>query len=350
MAWTVTLDAPPAAAGAMDDARVYIPQRNEQITALDRQTGAVAWVRSIETVWPLVVGNDMVFLAASDEFHALDASTGITRWRIPLEQPLLAPLIFDTGWIIAVMERGDVIGLRATDGAEIWRHRLGNDAPRAAPVAGESDVLYVSLDRGQIVALSLTDGHELWRQTVPGNLSAPAWAPGRVFVGTTDNVFYALNSRNGSIAWKWRSGGDVIGAAADDGLVVFASLDNVIRGVNVSNGNQRWRKATGTRPVVPPRTFGRLALLAGTSPTLAGFAAKDGAPVGTYLAPGTLEGAPLIDPALRPYAVAAALIMRDGQVIGLYPVAMLYREQPAVPLAALPGRTLQRELKPQSRD
>lgn len=334
----------------MDDLRVYIPQQNEQLTALDRQTGEVAWVRAIETVWPLVVGNGAVYAAASDELHALDGDTGTSRWRVPLERPLLAPLTFDTGWIVAVIERGDVTGIRAADGVEIWRHRLGNDTPVSPAVPGEGDALYLSLDGGQVVALSLTDGHELWRRQLPGRLSEPAWAPGRVFVGSTDNFFYALDSKDGSLAWKWRSGGDVIGSATDEGLVFFASLDNVIRAVNLGNGNQRWRKNTGTRPAVPPRAFGRLALLAGTSPTLTGFAARSGAPAGTYMAPGELAGEPLIDPVLRPYSVAAVIVMRDGQVAGLYPVAMLFREPPTAALPMLPGRVLQREQSPQRKD
>lgn len=334
----------------MDDRRVYIPQQNEQLTALNRQTGEVVWVRAIETQWPLVVGNDAVYAAASDELHALDAETGATRWRVPLERPLLAPLTFDSGWLVAILERGDVLGIRAADGREIWRHRLGNDTPVSAVVPGDADALYLSLDGGHVVALSLTDGHELWRRQLPGRLSEPAWAPERVFVGSTDNFFYALDSKDGSLKWKWRSGGDVIGAAADEGLVFFASLDNVIRAVNRGNGNQRWRKDTGTRPAVPPRAFGRLALLAGTSPTLTGFAARDGAPAGTYTAPGELAGEPLIDPRLRPYSVAAVIVMRDGQVAGLYPVAMLFREQPTAPLLPLPGRVLQREQSPQRKN
>ena len=349
-AWVTTLEAPPSAPGAMDRERVYIPQQNDQITALDRETGEVAWVRAIESSWPPVVGDGAVFLAASDEFHALDAATGGSRWRVGIDRPLLAPPTFADGSVLAIIQRGDVISLRSKDGSEAWRHRLGSDSPRSALVPGEAGTVYVSLDRGQLVALSLADGHEIWRQTLPGALSDPVWAPGRVFVGSTDNFFYALDSKDGSLKWKWRSGGDVIGAAVDEGLVFFASLDNVIRAVNRGNGNQRWRKDTGTRPLVPPKAFGRLALVAGTSPTLTGFSAKDGSAAGTYLAPGELEGEPLIDPVLRPYSVAAVVVLRDGQVVGLSPVAMLFKELPAAPMTGLPGRVLQREQSPQRRN
>jgi outer membrane protein assembly factor BamB len=177
-------------------------------------------------------------------------------------------------------------------------------------------------------------------------LSEPAAARDRVFVGSTDNFFYALDARSGELAWKWRSGGDVMGAAAGEDVVFITSLDNIIRAVNRGNGNQRWRKDTGSRPVVPPFAAGGVAIVTGISNVLAGFAAATGQPAGTYAAPGDLQGPPLIDPALKPYRVAAAVVLRDGRVAGLHPIAMLFRDQPAVPVTALPGRVLQREASP----
>jgi outer membrane protein assembly factor BamB len=284
---------------------------------------------------------------ASDELHALDATTGETVWRRPMPLPPLAPLTFDTGWLLMVLERGDVVALRAADGAEIWRRRVGDgDRPLSPPVPGGEDAIYLTLEGGQVVALALADGRQLWEQRLPGTLSVPAWAPDRVFVGSTDNFFYALDAEDGRLEWKWRSGGDVIGAAAADDLVFIASLDNIIRAVNRGNGHQRWRKETGTRPVVPPRAFGRLTLVAGIRPTLTAFSARDGAPLGTYLAPGDLEGAPLIDTDPKPFSVAVVLVLRNGQVTGLTPVGFLFRDLPPAPLAALPGRALLREPAP----
>ena len=47
-AWTRTLPAAAAAAGAMDDQRVYVPLRDASFVALDRETGATAWMRSMQ--------------------------------------------------------------------------------------------------------------------------------------------------------------------------------------------------------------------------------------------------------------------------------------------------------------
>jgi outer membrane protein assembly factor BamB len=160
-------------------------------------------------------------------------------------------------------------------------------------------------------------------------------------------VFYALDAGTGELEWKWSSGGDVNGAAAYGDLVFITSLDNVIRAVNRGNGNQRWRKATGSRPLLPPHAFRGVVIVSGVGKTLTAFSARTGETVGDYAVPSDLQGQPLIDPNLKPFRVAAAVVLRDGRVAGLYPVAMQFRDHPLVPLpATLPGRALQREQPP----
>ncbi len=344
-AWIVTLPSPSSAGGAMDDQRIYVPLQREELTALDRESGEVLWVRGIESAWPPVVHDGIVYLAASDELHALDAATGAPIWRVPLARALAVPLVFDTGWLLAVGDTGDVEAFRAADGQRLWTASLGAP-PRSPAVAGDNDAIYFTLANGRVVSLNLSDGAERWGQQLPGQLSEPAAAEERVFVGSTDNFFYALEAATGNLKWKWRSGGDVSGAAAGDNLVFITSLDNIIRAVNRGNGNQRWRKATPSRPVVPPRAFRGVALVTGIGRSLTAFSAKTGVEVGTYVAPGDLHGPALIDPTLTPFRVGAAIVLRDGRVAGLYPVAMLFRDHAVVPFTTLPGRAVPKEQFP----
>jgi outer membrane protein assembly factor BamB len=331
----------------MDDRHVYVPLQSEQLVALDRERGDTSWMREVETVWPPVVGPGVVFLAASDELHALDAATGETRWRVPLDRPAGAPMSIDSRLLAIVADNGVVTMHNLVDGARVWEQQLGAK-PRSGVVFG-GGAAYVTLDDGRVAALSLQTGEVLWETRLPGRLSEPGWAVDRVLVGSDDNFFYALDAEDGELAWKWRSGGDVVGASAWEDLVFIASRDNIIRAVNRGNGNQRWRKDTGTRPLLPPLALPRLAIVSGANETLAGFAAKDGRAAGTYTAPNALQGPPLVDPALKPFRVGIAIVMRDGRVAGLSPVAMLFRDQATTPLAALPGRALQRETHPRPR-
>ena len=358
-AWLITLDASPSAAAAMDAERVYVVLQTETVVAVNREDGTVAWTSGIESAWPPVVAAGVVFIAASDELHALDAATGQRLWRAPLELPLLAPMVFHAGSLITVLERGDVIALQPADGREAWRQRVSTARPLSAPVAGEGGTFYLTFDDGDVVALSAVDGATRWRQKLPGRLSEPAVAEDRVFVGSTTNFLYALDAEDGSIEWKWRTGGDVIGAAADGtGRVYLASLDNLLRAVNRGNGNQRWRKEIASRPAMPPRVFGPpesesesedergadIVLLTGVSPIVTSYNSRTGILVGTYTAPSEIQGAPLVDPNLIPFRVAMVVLTRDGRLIGLRPTAMLFKESAVTPLTTLPGTRLGREL------
>lgn len=341
VAWSLTLPNVPSAPGAMDDERVYIPLRQDLLVALRRETGTVAWVRTIDIATPIVVAGRKLFAVSRGRIRALDAATGVDLWSVPVEETVSAPLVWDSGWLIASTDAGDVLAFRAADGALIWRRALG--APSVHPaVPGGENALYLALSDGRVVALGLERGELRWEQGLPGTISQPATGRDRVFVGSTDNFFYALDADSGSLRWKWRNGGDVIGAAVDGDVVYLASLDNVIRAVNRGNGNQRWLQSTATRPVLPPRAFSGVVVLTGLMPAVTVLVGETGVVMGTH-APGNLIGPPLIDSAPRAFAVAIVTVTTEGAVQALRPVGVMFREAATVPLAMLPGRALSRE-------
>jgi len=334
----------------MDGMRVYVPLQSKALVALDRATGRVAWQRELETAWPPLAGDGALYVATPDALHALDPASGATRWQVPIERRLLTAPIYTPGRLILALEQGDYVSLSAQDGAEQWRLRIPNDAPLFPPVAGGDGRLYVVLEGSHVAAISEADGRLAWRQTLSGVLGAPAWAPGRMLVGSANNAFYALGADDGTIEWKWQAGGDVIGSAADAAdRIYFASLDNQLRAVNRGNGNQRWRKAITARPALPPQVVRDVVLLTGVAPVITSYSARTGEVVGTFTAPEAVMGAPLVDAALKPYQVAMVVITRDGRVVGLKPTAMLFKEPTLAPLPQLPGTRLARESAPARR-
>jgi outer membrane protein assembly factor BamB len=340
-AWTVTLPAPPVAPGALDEQRVYVPLRSGLLVAINRETGILEWHRSIEGASSALAADGAVYVVLTGAIRALDAVTGEDRWTIPVHGMITAPLVSDTGWLIALTAPGEALAIRAVDGQVIWRRPLGAASPHRA-VAGES-AWFISLADGRVVALAMQTGEPLWERQLTGTISEPAVAPDRVFVGSTDNFLYAFDADTGRQEWRWRNGGDVIGAAADGDLVYFASLDNIIRAVNRGNGNQRWKKPTGTRPVAPPRAFGGVVVVPGLMPAITVFVGQTGAVMGTQTAAGDLVGPPLIDPTPRPFRVSLVSITREGVVEALRPAGLMFRDAALVPIGGLPGRPLARE-------
>ncbi len=78
--------------------------------------------------------------------------------------------------------------------------------------------------------------------------STPLYYKGEVFIGSTDNNLYALNSKTGELNWKFKTGGPVNSSPAidDKGNVFFLSADNYLYSVNAVSGILNWKFKTGT--------------------------------------------------------------------------------------------------------
>lgn len=343
--WTKTLEAPPSAAGAMDDAHVYVPIEGAGVRAFRRDTGELVWSEPADTRWPLVVGGGLLFAALPDEIRGHDPASGHVRWSHRPEAALSAPLAWVEGRVIVPLETGDVVALRDRDGQVAWRRTVGSPV-RHVPAVIPDTAIALTLADSRLVTLDLETGEAQWERTFEGTLSAPATGRDRVFVGSTNNFFYALDAESGAERWKWRTGGDVIGAAADGDRVYFASLDNVLRAVNRGNGNQLWKAAVPTRPSAPPKAFGDVVVLSGVAPRLDAYLGKTGAALGTFTAAADLQGVPLIDTTPTPFEVALIALTRDGRMTALRPTKLMFPDPALAPLLKLPGRELPREPRP----
>ena len=326
----------------MEPSRAYIPLQAGQLVALDRETGATEWSADVATSWPPLVHDGVVYVAGDGHLHALSGTSGAAVWSVALDIGLKSPLAFQDGVLVALLDTGEVRALRSSDGQVLWTRTL---TAEAGPASLTTDPTSVWLSRGgRLTRLALADGMVLWERELPGTLSPPTVAGDRLIVGSTDNTLYAFDRETGDLAWpRWRSGGDVVGATADDRFVYVASLDNLLRALQRGSGNQAWKRELTTRTTAPPLTFGGIVVVSGNDPTLSTFDARTGAPIGTLSVTADLQGALLIDPDLKPFRVAMIAVTRDGRAIGLRPVGVMFREPPLTPLAALPGRALQRE-------
>jgi outer membrane protein assembly factor BamB len=341
-AWNVSLSSPPSAQGALDESRAFIPLQSGEIVALNRETGASEWSISFASSWPPIVDEGIVYAVGDGELQAVRAATGDLIWRTPLDAELIAPPALQ-GSTLALLAKPDQLrALRVSDGSELWRQSLGRQLASPKLTAGAQRVVVAST--GRISSVASSDGRLEWERELSGVLSLPLVTADRVFVGSTDNYFYALDAATGRLAWpRWRAGGDVVGAAADDRFVYVASLDNLLRALHRGSGNQVWRRNLTTRTVAPPSTFGGIVLLTGNTPTLSTFDATTGEPIANLSLPADLQGPPLVDSTLEPFRVAFVAVTREARAIGLRPIGMMFREPPLTPLLTLPGRSLNRE-------
>lgn len=347
-AWSVVLPAPPAADGALDHDKVYVPLQSGILVALDRETGVQAWTIELESRWAPVALGSSVAVAAAGGLRAVRADSGAPVWATPLDAELLAAPGVGHDRLVVLLAPAELRAYRTGDGQEIWRRTLDIAPPpadsAASPHIAADGEAVVAVWGNRLVRLSIDDGAVQWSAELHGRLAAPLLDGDRIFVGSTDNNLYALQASNGRVAWRWTTGGDVVGAATDGRLVYVASLDHMLRALRRGNGNQAWKAELATRTVAPPVTFDGLVVLAGHRPTLATFDADTGTAAAAFTAPSDVQGTPLIRHPLMPFAVAMVAVTKDGRAIGLRSTAMMFRDPALSPLLALPGHPLAREL------
>jgi outer membrane protein assembly factor BamB len=93
---------------------------------------------------------------------------------------------------------------------------------------------------------------QLWRRRLPGgDLTAPACAKGRIFVGATDGTVRALDAANGETLWQISSHAPVLHPPAYwNGRVIFGSCDGILYCVDASNG-----RLLGRAELAPEKRF-----------------------------------------------------------------------------------------------
>ena len=348
--WSVDLGAP-AAWPAYDATQAYVPVRDGQLVAISLATGRVRWTADQPTQLPPATGDRSVFVASGESIHALDTGSGVTRWRMNLDSSISAPLFWDTGWLIAALENGDLLALRDRDGQEIWRSQLPGSVRIPPSIAGER--LFVPLEDGRVVGLDLNSGEPVWEQTLGGS-PARILALDDLFVGSTDNFFYCLSQRDGSVKWRWRTGADIIGpATVDEDRVYFLSLDNVLRALDRDTGVQRWTRPMPTRAATGPLPTGSVLLVSGVSPEIRSYRLIDGEPAGIYRAPAELAAPAHVVRHPLPEGPRLVILTGEGQLVGLrrgpgpslvaldyLPGRFVLKDPPLVPLTSPPGTRL----------
>lgn len=339
--WTAALGDALAAPPAYDAAAAYLPLRGGRLVAVALDDGAVRWSYPIAGHAEPAAGDGLVFAASTDAIVALERATGSRRWDRSLPEPPAAPLYWDTGWLIVSLAGGDLLALRASDGALVWRAALG--ASLSAAPAPALDRLYLGLADGRVVAADLASGREVWTRRIDGPASGLAASGDRLFVGTAARTLVSLDVRTGRQHWRWRLGGAVQGApAADERRVYVATLDNVLRAFDRGRGHLRWRQGLPARPAAGPVLLDGRVVVPLLAAALHAFDAQSGQPVFQMAAAGEPGARPHLRRGGRTTGARLVAVTLDGRVQAFGP-----RVEPLpAPLGMLPGAEIAGEAAP----
>lgn len=144
----------------------------------------------------LYVGNEFYTLAA------IDADSGTLKWQVKRDGDnggAAGSPTYCNGTVYIVNYRKELLAFDAKDGAIKWNKAVGTFS---SPVA-YNDVVFISGSR-EVYAIDGTTGNEKWHFSASGydeNFKGCTYANGIVYVGSTANNVYALNSNSGTLKW-----------------------------------------------------------------------------------------------------------------------------------------------------
>ena len=234
----------------------------DTLGAKSAQTTSAQWLGNAVGV---SAAQGMIFAASSDQFiYALNAKTGKLIWRASpigttwMGQPLISGnMVFANAGTVGFnysnlqkfAKTGNAVrgagiaynGIYAFDrdtGKLRWRHASVGDAMPTPAISG--DRLVMSDGSGAVTALDVHTGREIWSSKLGGmgNMSSPAIADGKVFVGMSSPAFlFSLDEKTGRTLWKAtlpkaaNTGMGDVSPAAAEGVVVTDAVSDA-RNVN----------------------------------------------------------------------------------------------------------------------
>lgn len=168
--------APTAANG-----QVYITSHDNQLFALDDDTGEILWSHVaiseaaglLGTASPAVVGNTIVAVFSSGEIFALRADNGRVSWTDSLTRTgrltALSSLndidglpVVDRGVVYAVGHSGRMASINLRTGERVWENNL--ESAQTPWVAG--DFIYVVTLNAEVICLSRQTGKIRWMKEI----------------------------------------------------------------------------------------------------------------------------------------------------------------------------------------
>ena len=275
--WSVALPAQSVGSPTIAGGAIVVGLQTGQVVAYSAKDGQEAWRVPLHADQAIVADETLLFVAAGEKVHALDATDGKVLWEAA-SGTLIAPPLVQGGWVIAATA-GQLAAFREIDGAKVWSH---DSPPLHVRPTIEGNNLYVPLDEGRLVALDLQTGAERWtRFPAKGALSEALAFPDRIFVGAGNKAFYAFDAGDGDIDWSFQIGTIVRGRPASDGSRVFtASMDNIVRAFDRRSGALVWHQAVPYRPTTGPMIMGTAVIATGVSAEIRAFECATGKAAG----------------------------------------------------------------------
>jgi len=192
------------------------------------------------------LGPEHLVLLANRGVIAVDARTGAQRWRARGARILGGVALTGDGAVVYADVEGSLVWLRASDGVELRRARVGALVEGSALVLEDNSVV-VGAEDGRVRRFT-AQGALAWDVALGGPVrTTPALGrDGALIVGSDDLHVHALDAATGARRWSVRTGGFIHASARidRDGWIYVGSEDDRLLAIEPA-GRLAWALSLG---------------------------------------------------------------------------------------------------------
>ena len=246
---------PQAEAGATSTSRLARPfKRTWQY--LTNEASALAPSVDSERIYLPLAGGRVV---------CLDRETGSLRWSSDPGGIITSSIAVGENSVFIATQKladdGSEAGgsLRAVDkatGLTVWVKDYAR--PFASPLQLAGSRIYAGSADGSFYALNSNNGDVTWKVETQDVIHGRALVTaGAIYFGGDDGGLRSVEPGEGKVLWKFQTGGKVIGQPAiDEHAVYFGAGDGYVYSVDIATGKLKWRSRTGAAVEASPMLVG----------------------------------------------------------------------------------------------
>ena len=187
---------------AYGSGRLYVGFENKSIYCFDAANGGVLWqtvqLSDLPYSSPVVI-KDKVYAGAGKVMYAFDAAKGSILWQKDMDVELshTSPAYHD-GILYGAGRDGKFFAIQAAAGSLLWLQELKLGPIESSPLIDlKSKSIYIASQDNRVAVLDLKNGtvkSEIKLSEDPRGVwkGTPAFYKGRLYVGSLDRNFYAL--------------------------------------------------------------------------------------------------------------------------------------------------------------
>ena len=244
----------------LSDGRVFTGTDDGRLRAFDASTGSLLWARTLGLsgyghAIPAAV-NGVVYTTYIFPYplvYALDASSGNTLWSKGQPSDPIYPALWQTtavanGHIYVGTSDHRVAALNTANGSVVWRSQPYARVWAGAAVSGGRVVF--GTDDSRVIALDESTGNLLWSQTVDDAvIMVPLIAQGNVYASSRAGRTYAFRASTGAPVWQSADIGPIFYStpAYDGSRLYFGSLNYGFVALDAATGATVWTQS-GANP------------------------------------------------------------------------------------------------------